>query len=159
MAIIYKYANRVNGKVYVGKTSRSLNERSREHKYRAKSGRGIPWANAISKWGLDNFDREILCEISEVDSSYVEMVFIAALHSSDSAFGYNSTAGGEGMSGYRHTEESKARIRKNNRRLGLFSRQPRLGKMPSEAIRKRQIARYGEGYVPKYPRRNFVTDN
>jgi len=141
MAVIYKYTNRVNGKVYVGKTSRPLNERYREHKYRAKSGRNLHWANAVSKWGLDAFDFEILCEVSEADSSLAEMLFIAALHSSESCFGYNSTEGGEGISGHRHTEKTKRLISKNNARLGLFSRQPRFGKMPLELIHKRQIAR------------------
>jgi len=159
MATIYKYTNRVNGKVYVGKTSRPLKERYREHKYRAKSGRNIHWANAVLKWGLDTFDFEVLCEVLETESALVEMIFISALHASDADFGYNSTDGGEGVEGHRHTDYAKSFISKHNRRLGLFSRQPRFGKMPPEAIAKRQLARYGEGYVPKYARRRNATNH
>lgn len=178
MTIIYKYTNRINRKVYVGKTDRLLNERHREHKYTSKVGY-THWANALKKWGIDSFDLEVLCEVPAEDGAFVETLFIVALNSTNKKFGYNGTDGGEGVLGHKHTEETKAQIRASvsGRRLGHFARQPAFGnnyavgqvwssdrrqevslrfkgrKRSSESIAKMLLTRYGPGYVPKYPRK------
>jgi len=150
MTTIYKYTNTINGKVYVGKTDRPLNERHREHKYVSKIG-NHHWANAIKKWGLDSFDIEILCEVSSEEGAFVETAFIAALKSTNRYFGYNGTDGGEGVLGYRHSEETKTQIRRSveGRRLGYFSRHPIFGKMPADLVLRRLKTRYGANYVPR----------
>ena len=151
MTIIYKYTNRVNGKVYVGKTSRSLRERHREHIYSAKVGRNIHWGNALIKWGMSSFDREVLCEVDDNDAAFVEMIFISALCAVDKRYGYNSTDGGEGVQGWHHTEKIRRKISESAkiRRSGFFVRNPIFGKMNSEVVLKRMRSRYGEGYVPR----------
>jgi group I intron endonuclease len=178
MTTIYKYTNRINRKVYVGKTDRALATRHNEHKYTSKIG-DTHWANALKKWGIESFDLEVLCEVPTDDGAFVEMLFIESLDSTNKKFGYNSTDGGEGVLGHKHTEETKSQIRKtvSGRRLGHFARQPAFGnkyaagqawsderrhavsrrfkgqKRSPESIAKAMITRYGPGYVPKYPRK------
>ena len=107
MTMIYKYTSRVNGKVYVGKTSQGLLRRHNQHRF----GRHSPFNDALRKHGVDNFHLEILAEVDSNWSSFTEMLFIAALRSNDRRFGYNVTDGGEGTLGHRHRRDTKERIR------------------------------------------------
>ncbi len=151
MTIIYKYTNHFNGKAYVGKTVRTLRERQREHVYVAKVSQNLYWGNAIKKWGIESFGLEILCEVEDEIGAFVEMLFIEATKSSERAFGYNSTSGGEGVLGHRHSEETKSRISKAlvGRRVGSFSKNPIFGKMSRQTVLKRLRSRYGMNYTPR----------
>jgi group I intron endonuclease len=151
MTIIYKYTNRFNGKVYVGKTNRTLRERRREHIYSAKVGRNVHWGNALLRWGISSFASEILCEVPDELGAFAEILFIVALCSSDKTWGYNSTDGGEGVMGHKHSEETKLKISKAlcGRRVGFFANNPIFGKMSSDVVLKRLKSRYGPDYVPR----------
>ena len=111
MTIIYKYTNRVNGKVYVGKTDFSFRVRHNDHICRARLGRRTPWYSAIRKYGIESFDHEILVEVDSEFGNLVEMIFIAGCKANDRRFGYNSTDGGEGALGNKLSEETIARLR------------------------------------------------
>ena len=52
---VYKVTNLIDGKCYVGKTRRSLEERFKEHS-KANSGLG----NAIRELGIEKFKIEVL---------------------------------------------------------------------------------------------------
>lgn len=100
--IVYKYTNKVNGKVYVGITRRTLEGRHKEHVRQA--GDGTYFHNAIAKYGVDSF---LLEEIETVDSverlMERERYWIKQLRSfaySNNSNGYNETRGGEGMTGH-----------------------------------------------------------
>jgi group I intron endonuclease len=56
--IIYKITNKVNGKIYVGQTTRSLEERWYGHCSTANQ-HGI-LGKALIKYGKENFRQEIL---------------------------------------------------------------------------------------------------
>ena len=53
---VYLITNRVNGKRYVGITSRGYQERFKEHIHDALNGSKTILHNAIRKYGQDNFD-------------------------------------------------------------------------------------------------------
>ena len=60
--IVYKITNLINGKIYIGQTTRTIEERFEEHKY-AKSYIG----KAIRKYGVENFKIGIIeqCQTKE----------------------------------------------------------------------------------------------
>ena len=51
--LIYKHTNKINGKSYIGQTSRSINERLNEH---LKSD--SVFGKALRKYGIENFQSE-----------------------------------------------------------------------------------------------------
>lgn len=94
MAYIYQIVNKINGKVYVGKTNFSLEKRFREHCYDAFQLRceKRPLYAAMRKYGIENFYIELLEETNEPESK--EIYWIEKLGSFKT--GYNATQGGDG---------------------------------------------------------------
>jgi len=107
---IYLATNKVNGKQYVGKTVRSLCARRLSHVVRAKKGSMTAFHRALLKHGIDAFDWEVLIEedverlLNRWERFYIKRFGTKSPH------GYNLTDGGEGMSGYVHSKESKTKI-------------------------------------------------
>lgn len=95
---IYKVTNTVNGKIYIGKTSETVEKRWNRHVWFATKGRDIYFSNAIRKYDEDAFIIEVIAE-AETDewSSYLERMWILLLESANRKIGYNSTYGGEGF--------------------------------------------------------------
>jgi group I intron endonuclease len=92
---IYCIRNKLNGKVYIGLTSKTIEERYKTHlkHARAKVNRRLP--DAINKYGEDNFEifeleKVLLSEIEEK-----EIFYIKKYRSIEKEFGYNMTLGGE----------------------------------------------------------------
>jgi len=112
--IIYKATNMIDGKAYIGKTINPLWQRKSEHLSQSKYRNKIYYfQNAIRKYGIGNFRWEILTETdSESKLNVLEKFYIACYRKMGVL--YNLTDGGEGLSGYRHTEETKQKIRLNN---------------------------------------------
>ena len=59
MGCIYLVANKVNGKLYVGKTTQTRNARKKAHEKLAMNGNGFVFHKALRKYGLDNFEWNI----------------------------------------------------------------------------------------------------
>jgi len=117
LGIIYK-ATSPSGKVYIGKTVSELKERKRCHFKDAnnKNRRGYDSAfpRAIRKYGIENLVWEILYE--NVSHSQLLKLEISVILEYDSFHnGYNSTKGGEGTIGYKHTDEAKAKMSKDRK--------------------------------------------
>ena len=103
MGYIYKITNNVNGKIYVGKTTRTIEKRFKEHILRSKS-QDTYLKRAIVKYGESNFTVEQLekCDDSILDER--EMFWIENLNSYDNHIGYNLTLGGDGAKKYSNEE-------------------------------------------------------
>ena len=85
---IYKYTNKINGKVYIGKTCRTLAARAG---YKGKNYEKCPhfW-NAIKKYNWKNFKPEILEEgLSSKEALHREIYWIKYYNSTDTHKGYN----------------------------------------------------------------------
>ena len=103
MHYIYKYTNKINGKVYIGQTN-NLQKRFNGHKSEAfnpkSKGYNLPFHCAIRKYGIKNFIYEVLEEIEDGESQDFindrEIFFIAFYHSLTTENGYNLTVGGDG---------------------------------------------------------------
>jgi len=104
--IIYIATNLLNGKQYVGQTTRTLKERFKSHKYHKQN---TPFTNAIHKYGIENFKQIYFsCPIDEL--SFYERFLIKELNTL-APKGYNLTNGGEH---YEFAKEVKNRLRKNH---------------------------------------------
>lgn len=95
--IIYKAVNTVNGKVYVGQTRESLKSRISKHRHKSTTQVKYPFYNAIRKYGFDNFEWSVLCEIYVDDIEVLnkaEKIFVSYYRSNVGRHGYNCTDGG-----------------------------------------------------------------
>ncbi len=106
--LVYKVTNLANGKVYIGKTGRSLNDRWKGHLIESRAGRRTHLYNAIRKEGPGMFHREAIAHAdTQEEINTLEKNFIALYQSYDSKLGYNMTMGGDGVI---PTEEVRRRI-------------------------------------------------
>lgn len=117
MKCIYVRTNTVNGKQYVGQTN---DFRQREADWRCVNinyaGRYIN--NARQKYGIDSFETKVLIECqTQEELNFWEVYYIREL-STKIPNGYNMTDGGEGLSGYKHSEETKKRLSEMKRGQG-----------------------------------------
>lgn len=138
---VYKHTNKTNGKTYIGITSRTPEQRW-------KNGAGYIcnqcFYNAIQKYGWDNgFTHEIICDkLSESEAKEKEVKYIN-LYDSMYPNGYNLTLGGEGVSGWKMTEEQREKIsiknkgKKRSAETIEFLRKRQFGKRPDDQTRKK----------------------
>lgn len=105
---VYMHVNKKNGKKYIGITCC-------KPEIRWKNGYGysdsLPFGRAVRKYGWDNFEHIIVKSgVSEKEAKETEICLIKALNTTDDNYGYNICLGGEGIKGYKHTDETKAKI-------------------------------------------------
>ena len=93
---IYKITNLFNGKIYIGQTSQTINQRWKEHLKDSKNPK-YPLHKAIHKYGIENFKIEEIeaCEIENLNER--EIYWISFYNSYKGSNGYNATLGGEGV--------------------------------------------------------------
>lgn len=98
MGAIYKIENLINHKVYIGKTSRQVDIRWNEHiRESLHEQDNIPIHNAIRKYGLENFNFQVLEDnILEDELNKKEKEYIEKYNSLSHDNGYNVTTGGDG---------------------------------------------------------------
>lgn len=91
--IVYVHKNKINGKVYIGQTSDTLERR-------ARGGCGYKTSphfyHAIKEYGWDNFEHFILeSNLSSSEADKREQFWISAFDSTNPNKGYNLTLGGK----------------------------------------------------------------
>jgi group I intron endonuclease len=127
MMLVYQATNLSNGKVYVGQTTDSLQVRIRRH----LSYGSQHFPRALRKYGLNSFRFTIIDTAStqeELDAK--ERDWIAKLNCQH-PLGYNLTAGGGGASGWKASDETKAKISA-----------AKIGKTPMTQEGKMRLAEY-----------------
>lgn len=107
--IIYRLTHKTNGKVYIGVTRSSLEQRLAQHRSRAKRGGRFAIHAAIRKHGLESFTTAVIAERDGLESALETEIRLIAEHDCVAPRGYNMTCGGEGMIGM--TELSKRQHR------------------------------------------------
>lgn len=110
---IYKLTCIITGKVYIGKTI-DINRRMMQH-FKVTPKYSHHLANAIKKYGIDNFKEEIIFEVEAEDRAALNTALSNAEKSYIEQYdsyrnGYNSTIGGEGTSGFHWLESSKKKL-------------------------------------------------
>lgn len=148
MGIIYQIKNRESGKIYVGKTARTLEIRMKEHLNETDTYID----RAIQKYGIDAFDVSVIEECDDEKLNEREIYWIA-FYNCKKPNGYNLTDGGEGVIGYKFSPELIAQ-RSKSRQGKKFSEKARKalsnskkGKKFSDEVR----ARMAQGSKSKCP--------
>lgn len=94
MYVVYEHRNKINGKIYIGITSRIPEQRWGKNGQNYRSSPHFYYA--IQKYGWENFEHNILFEnLSKDEACTKEKELIALYNTMDNQFGYNSTSGGE----------------------------------------------------------------
>ena len=100
--VVYKYTNKLSGKMYIGITERDLKVRRYEHEFR-EIDNGTPFHNALKKHGIDNFEVEIIDSAKSIEElKEKEKHWIKELKTNvreEDSKGYNLTLGGDGVLG------------------------------------------------------------
>ena len=140
--IVYKITNIINGKIYIGQTSKDIVTRFKQHCTKASK---VPYLrNAIQKYGKHNFRIEQLGTTdieSEVDQ--LEQHYISIYKSTNHEFGYNiSTGGDHGILGLKRSNETKAKMRA--KRVG---KTPMKGKLHNDTS-KLKMSNSRRGKIP-----------
>ena len=110
MYFIYKISNTINQKIYIGKTTKSIETRFKRHINDAISNRlNTHLANAIRKYGKENFIIEQLDTAQTIEElNKKEIYWIGKLNTYEN--GYNSTLGGDGGNTYIKKTEEELKI-------------------------------------------------
>lgn len=97
--IIYMIRNKINDKKYIGQTRQGIKVRLKQHIKDSHKEDGYPVHRAIKKYGIENFDVEIICLADVVHLNELEQYYIKKYRSFFKCGGYNLTFGGDGSSG------------------------------------------------------------
>jgi hypothetical protein len=136
---VYIHTNKINGKMYVGRTINGDNPNKRW-----SNGYGYAtqkyFYRAIKKYGWNGFLHEIVASnLTEQEANNFERLLIEKLKTYDKDFGYNLTLGGQGTTGYHMSEESK---RKRNVTMQKYFSDPKYIQLMRDVAPKRAIMRF-----------------
>ncbi|MFA5355766.1 MAG: NUMOD1 domain-containing DNA-binding protein [Candidatus Paceibacterota bacterium] len=152
--VVYKATNKINGKVYIGITTKTLKDRIAQHLSRSKSGGAFYFQQAIKKYGIESFDFETITEcLTKEELEEKEIFYIFEYQAVNKEYGYNLTYGGEGVK--RWTPEMKQKVSRSNKgkkrspevikKMG----ERRKGKKASDET-KRKISEGVQAHLLKY---------
>ena len=96
MALIYKITNKINCKIYIGKTEKSIERRFKEHcsEFSKDRSKNRPLYRAFAVYGMENFTIELI----EITDKPEEREIFWISHFNTYRSGYNATKGGDGRS-------------------------------------------------------------
>ena len=111
--VIYMYENKINKKVYIGKTIDEV-KRIKSHLYESRKTSN-KFYNAVRKYGWENFEYIIVDRFESsskeelnTELSNLEIFYIKKFDSIKN--GYNTTEGGEGCKGLKHSDSAKEKM-------------------------------------------------
>lgn len=160
---IYKITNTVNGKAYIGFTSKTPSQRWKNHKRNAAAGSVYALHAAIRKYHDDSFSIETIYCSTDRHTTLKEMEpYFIRLYNTNyrDGFGYNMTPGGEGIGPL--SEKTKQKIaqshfgkRASTETKTLLSKQRTGRKQSPETCKKRSEALKGQSRPDLLGRRGF----
>jgi group I intron endonuclease len=182
---IYKIQNKINGKIYIGKTIHNIEIRFGQHIKASKNeNNDSVLCRAIRKYGIQSFDISVIDVTDNKDVLNEKEKYWIKFYDSK-ANGYNMTHGGDGgdltehKKKFHHTEESKQKI-KEKRKFQIFTEETRkklseshkgllTGKKLSEE-HKKKLSESHKGsrpwmkgkkfpYKPRKPRPDMIGEN
>lgn len=136
---LYVHINKINGKRYVGITSKQ----KVEHRWESGSGykENPHFYSAIQKYGWDGFEHLVLHKsLTKKEANAVERFLISLWHTQDRKYGYNMTSGGEGTPNYHPSEETRAKLSEARRKENLSK----------ETLEKRSLGLKGRKFTAEH---------
>lgn len=94
---VYKIICSVNGKIYVGYTKKTVEERFEAHLLNARWRRKTALYDAIRAYGNESFSVQLLVECETHEQACAEEIRLIAELNSMLPSGYNMTRGGDGV--------------------------------------------------------------
>lgn len=129
--IIYQITNIVNQKIYIGKTTKTADERLRKHFYSAKYGSNTYLHRAMRKHGIQAFQICILEECENFDMREEHWIQELKPH-------YNMTLGGDGGdTSHSPNYISAMKAHHETRSRDSYATRGMLGKQMPEASKKK----------------------
>lgn len=131
--IVYCALNKVNGKRYIGQTTKALDYRKSKHFVQAKAGKRMyRFQNALSKYGPEGFDfQEIDAAFSADELNDMEDYWVRFYDATSPDCGYNSRLPGD---------HDYAAISRSNRGRVPHNK----GKKVSPELREKLLANFGK---------------
>jgi len=139
MGLIYQITNILNGKIYIGQTTRKLKYRWRDHILLSTKPLNVKTpliTRALHKNGSENFTIAVIEEVPDAQLDEREIFHIAATNSTNREVGYNMTAGG-----IRTVWTDEMRLAARNRQLGKPHPRKSPGPQTPEHIKNRMDSR------------------
>lgn len=114
----YLITCRVNGRQYVGITSRGVDRRWAEHLFDSRADtKRMAVTRALAKHGPENFTIEAICSASTWDGICAVESLLIVQHGTRAPCGYNVSAGGAGPFGVKRTADQIERSASKHRGL------------------------------------------
>jgi group I intron endonuclease len=95
--IVYKVTNIINNKIYIGVSKFDIDKRKWEHLNKSDNSSDFVFHKAIRKYGVENFNWEVIDEASSVEELKQKEIFYIKDYNSfyKTGHGYNMTHGGD----------------------------------------------------------------
>lgn len=137
---IYKITCLTNNKIYIGKTTRTIKERWKQHCYDKSTDH---FHNAIRKYGKENFKIEIICTCCDkFELNNKEIELISNFDCRNIEVGYNILPGGEGFgSGKDHPRFEKPLSKETKKKLFEANIGKKLSDKTKDKISKSNIGK------------------
>lgn len=138
--IIYKITNKVNGKVYIGQTTRSIEKRWKEHINHKSHCSALH--SAIVRYGAEKFCVEVIDVAASIDELNTKEAYWIEKYKSIAPYGYNLDSGGKNKIICQFTRDKMSKSRK-----GVSK--PHTGIPRSEKTKEKiSLANKGHPYYP-----------
>lgn len=157
MGYIYKITNIINGKLYIGQTRKTIEERFKAHIKNARRHVNRYLYDAMNKYGYDNFVPSLIEECDDILLDEREIYWIQLYNTTDKNIGYNMTSGGGGGDTWTnnpHKAETSKKISEHNKGRHFFS--PEFHKKIVELAREKNTIKVDENDL-KTDIKNFMS--
>jgi len=132
---IYLIENKVNGKIYVGQTTKNPSEIWKEHLYGARTKAKMVIHKSIKKYGEQNFLFKVVCQaFTKEQLDALESNYILLLRSYVKELGYNLLLSSRP---FLVSEEARKRMSEGQKKRFGNSKHPRLGAIVSEESKQK----------------------
>lgn len=118
--VIYKIINKINNKLYIGQTTRTLFARWKGHKESMLNDDKRHLYCSMRKYGISNFKIKKIVECNSIDIlNLLEKIFISEYNTTNHKYGYNNMTGGNNNT---HSEQTKQLMKDNHTKYWLNKR-------------------------------------